>query len=325
MEELLKILDGFPKKKILIIGDIMLDKYTEGKIERISPEAPVPVLSVYNQSYKIGGAGNVALNAANLSPGGEIHFSGFIGLDKEADHLTRLLEEKKIKTYFEKKSSTIVKERFIGKSSGHTQHLIRVDKEDTSPKILSSEIKAVLNNISQEADIIIISDYAKGAITNDLLNSLSSYKNKIIVDPKPKNPEYKSSYKGVYLITPNRKEAFEMTGLIDIYEAGKKLTEDFNSNILIKLGGDGSIIFPISGDPIKIPTINEVNFEETGAGDTTMAALALSLSVNKSLQHAARISNYASRITIKNIGTYAPTLDELRNFILNEKNDKQFI
>ncbi|MAH06999.1 hypothetical protein CMI38_01980 [Candidatus Pacearchaeota archaeon] len=317
--ELKNILELFPKKNILVIGDIMLDKYTEGFVERISPEAPVPVLRVENHYYKLGGAANVAMNLSNLSPEGNITLSGFTGKDPESIFLKKTLEENNINTCLDENSSTILKERFMGKSSGHPQHILRVDREENKPKLFTQEIKKNLMHLSEKADLIILSDYAKGTITLDLINTLNNFKNKLIIDPKPKNPDFKSIYQDSLAITPNKKEALEMSGLNDIYDAGIKLSKDFNSNIFVKEGGEGLTIFPNNNHPIKVPTNKETNFEETGAGDTMIAAIALSLATNNSLENAAKIGNHAARLTVKKIGTHAPTLNELhRSIIENE-------
>ncbi|MAG02273.1 hypothetical protein CMI42_02955 [Candidatus Pacearchaeota archaeon] len=319
--EVQEIINNFPRKKVLIIGDLMLDKYTEGYIERISPEAPVPVLRVSNHSYKMGGAANVAINVANLSPNGNISVAGFVGDDPEASYLKKMLEDNNIQTYLDSDHSTIVKERFMGKSSGHPQHILRADYEEDHKKTFNDELKDKIRDLALESEIIILSDYAKGTITTDLLNILDSFKNKMIIDPKPKNPDFRSIYRGCHVITPNKREILEMSGLNNIFDAGANISRELNTNVILKLGGDGTAVFPLNGEIIKVPTIKETNFEETGAGDSLISALALSLTINHSLDKAAIIGNHAARLTVKKIGTYAPTLEELRKLI-NEENEK---
>lgn len=319
-EELLKILREFPKKRILVIGDIMLDKYIYGDVDRISPEAPVPVLKVKEEYYRPGGAGNVAVNIANLSSS-ESSLFGFVGKDIWAEDLKKILEEKNIKHHFEANTSTILKERIIGHSSGQQQHIVRVDREETNPKKFN-EIKQILLESAERADIILISDYAKGAVTLDLMDLLSDYKEKIIIDPKPDNKDFKTIYGGVLLITPNKSEALKMSGCLDIYEAGFKLRREFNSNILITLGKQGMILFPCSGEKVDIKTTPEESFEETGAGDTAIATISLALSVDKSsiqaFENAAKLGNLAAGITVKKFGVYAPQFTELEKKLMQE-------
>jgi len=317
-EELLKILREFPKKKILVVGDVMLDKYIYGDVLRISPEAPVPVLKVKEEYYKAGGAGNVAVNVVNLSSV-ETSLFGFAGNDIWAEDLKKVLKEKKIRYYLETNTSTILKERVIGHSSGQQQHIVRVDREEVYPKIFK-EVKQTLLESAERADIILISDYAKGAVTLDLMNLLSDYRSKIVIDPKPDNKDFKTIYGRVLLITPNKSEALRMSGCSDIYKAGSKLRDEFNSNILITLGKGGMIFFPATGNPIDIKTVPEESFEETGAGDTAIATISLSLAVDKSsiqaFENAAQLGNLAAGITVKKFGVYAPKFTELEKKLI---------
>jgi len=302
-------------KKILIIGDVMLDIHSQGTIERISPEAPVPVLSVKKRIYKPGGAGNVAVNITNLTPNSEVHLFGFVGNDTEGYRLKDILSQRGIKCYFDKDSKTITKHRFLGKSTGQFQHLLRVDEEETSEKRFTDETKRTLVQLAEEAEGIIISDYAKGAITCELMEWLYPYREKTVVDPKPKNKDFKTSYKGVYLITPNFREAEEITSCPEIEEAGKRLQTMFQSNILITAGDEGAFLFQDSKEPIKVPTTPQEEFDASGAGDTHLAATVLAKLSGYSLEQAVRIGNYAAGITVKHTGVYAPTLDDLINEI----------
>lgn len=319
-EEVLKIIREFPKKRILVIGDVMLDKYIYGDVLRISPEAPVPVLMVRREDYKAGGAGNVAVNIANLSSV-ETSLFGFVGKDNWAEDLKKILKEKNVKPYLEANTSTILKERIIGHSSGQQQHIVRIDREEIHPKKFN-EARQILLESAEGADIILISDYAKGGITMDLMNLLFEYKDKIIVDPKPDNKEFREVCKGVLLITPNASEALKMSGCHDIYEAGFKLSKEFNTNILITLGKKGMIFFPYSEKHIDIKTVPEESFEETGAGDTAIAAISLALSVDRSsiqsFENAAQLGNIAAGITVKKFGVYAPTLEELEQRLIQD-------
>lgn len=320
MNKLLESLNNFHNKKILVIGDVILDKYTIGYVQRISPEAPVAVLNVEEEFYKPGGAANVALNVANLSSNGQVYLFSFVGNNFYGDKLKEILSNDKIDCYFEENNQTIMKERVIGRSSGQQQHIVRIDREEISEKKFKNLDE--LLQISKETDKIIISDYAKGAITDDLISYLRPYKNKIIIDPKPNNKSFKTIYKNSFMITPSRNEALVMSGSHDVYNAGYKLRQEFDSNILITLGKEGMELFPLNKTgPIHIETIPEESFEETGAGDTAIAAIALALSSSdnslESLINAAKIGNLAAGITVKHMGTYAPTLQELQEKILS--------
>lgn len=319
MKNLLDILNNFHNKKILVVGDVILDKYTIGHVKRISPEAPVPVVNVEEEFYKPGGAANVALNAANLSLKGEIYLFSFVGDDFYGNELRKILVSNNIDCYFEKSDSTIIKERVIGRSSGQQQHIVRIDREAVSEKFFK-DINSLLRT-AEKADKIIISDYAKGTITEELVNNLSQYKQKIIVDPKPGNKNFKTIYKNSFMITPSRDEALKMSGCYEIDEAGYNLRREFNSNILVTLGKDGMKLFPLNNTIINLETIPEESFEETGAGDTVIVAIALALSSSNdsldSLINAAKIGNLAAGITIKHIGTYAPSFKELEEKILS--------
>lgn len=319
MKNLGEVLDTFYGKKILVIGDVMLDKYTIGNAKRISPEAPIPVIIVEEESYKAGGAGNVALNAANLSHNDKVYLFGFIGEDNYGNVLKKILEDKGIKCYFEKNNLTTMKERVIGRS-GQKQQIVRIDREETSPKKFNKSLDNLLE-IAKEADRIIISDYAKGTITSNLMNALSLYKKKIIVDPKPTNKDFKTLYNEAFLITPNKSEALIMSNRDDVKEAGYFLRDEFKSNILVTSGKDGMILFPINSDMIEIKTTPEESFEETGAGDTAIATITLALYDDSidSIVNAAKLGNYAAGITVKHIGTYAPTFQELKEKILSFK------
>lgn len=327
MENLKEILDNFHNKKILVIGDVMLDKYTMGRVKMISPEAPVPLVTVEKEEYKPGGAANVALNVANLSINSQVYLFGFVGNDFYGNELKKILSNNRINYSFEKSDTTTMKERIIGRSSGQQQHIVRVDRNETSQKNFKS-LENILE-VAEKADKIIISDYAKGAITSNLMSALNPYKKKIIVDPKPSNKDFKNLYKDVFFMTPSRSEALLMSKSDNIDEAGGSLKKEFNSNILITLGKEGMKLFPINGEETYIGTIPEESFEETGAGDTAIAAIALALSSSdnslESLINAAKIGNLAAGITVKHIGTYAPTFQELKEKIesLQNNNDNQ--
>jgi len=308
MKRFADILAGFENKKVVVIGDVMLDKYLEGEVLRISPEAPVPIVNIKKEFYELGGAGNVAANVSSL--GGDVFLFGFIGRDNEAEILKKLFKEKRINYFLDENDITIQKTRVIGKG----QQLIRFDKEDTSEKQFSEEIKRKISEKAAEANIIIISDYAKGAITPELMTLLSPCNKKIIVDPKPKNKEI---YKGVFLIKSNEKEAKGMSGLEDINLAGELLKKEFNSNIIITRGEKGMSLF--SEKNLEIPTYAREVYDVTGAGDSVIATLGLALASNASIEEAAILANHAAGIVVGKKGTYAVSLKELKDSFFSEE------
>lgn len=300
-----KIIENMKGKKILVIGDLMLDKYVEGDVTRINPEAPVPVVKVDKEYYKLGGAGNVASNVVSLL--GECTLISFCGMDSE--RLEELMNEKGIKFLLDKNHATIEKTRVLGKN----QHLIRFDKENSDKKMFSHEMRNQIIELSKEADMIIISDYAKGAVTKDLMDLLGSFRSKIIVDPKPENKEL---YKDAFLIKPNEKEAREMCPRENINEVGRILKEELNSHVLITRGEKGISLF--SDKVINIPTFAKEVYDVTGAGDSVIAALALSIAGDASLEEAAIIGNHVAGITVEKRGAYSVEYEELKRKFMVE-------
>lgn len=308
MGNLLNYLDRFNDKKILVIGDLMLDEFEYGTIKRLNPEAPAPLINYLSTEYRIGGAGNVASNISSLA-GQPILFS-FIGKDPSADILRGLLSKSKISYYLDDNHDTILKRRTYVDG----QQLMRVDFEKDSKKTFSKSLEQSLLQQANKCDYIIISDYNKGTITKSLMDLLSPYTSKMIVDPKPKN---KILYHNVHLITPNEAESLELSRCPDLYEAGKKLKKELRSNVLITRGKEGMTLFYLESDrKVEIPTFARKVSDVTGAGDTVIAALSLFLAAGSSLEEAALGGNYAAGIAVENPGTYSVKLDELRRALM---------
>lgn len=297
-----KIIESFKGKKILVIGDVMLDKYIHGSVTRISPEAPVQVVKVEKESYVPGGAANVANNIAAL--GGTAILLGAVGKDPGAEILTRILNEKGVATEFLVwNAPTIVKVRVVGQS----QQLLRIDYEDETA-INAQEISKKISKLAANADIIIISDYAKGTINEEVMKAALSSGKKVIIDPKPKNFKL---YKGAFLIKPNFSEAKEIAGISDIAEISKKLKEQTGANILITKGKEGMSLFETDGANLHVPTEAREVYDVTGAGDTVTAALALSIAAGAKLKEAALIANHAAGIKVGKAGTATVSAKEL--------------
>jgi len=320
---LIDTLNTLKNKKILVIGDIMLDKYIWGNVSRISPEAPVQVVDVKRETHVPGGAANTANNISSL--GAKSFIAGIVGNDQEKDTLLKELTKRNINSegiITDSKKPTITKTRIMA----HNQQLLRVDYEDKAyiDNDFENKIINFVNKVIDEIDLIIISDYAKGIITPNLIKQLieiTQQKNKkIIIDPKPK---HKNFFKGVDLITPNHKEAAEMAGIKetrdeDIQKIGKKLIEDLNSNVLITRGKKGMALFEKNGEITNIPTVAKEVYDVSGAGDTVTACLGLAIAANATLKDAAIIANHAAGIVVGKVGTATCTIEELKKSIENE-------
>jgi len=319
-QRLLKILENFKNKKILVIGDIMLDKYVWGDVSRISPEAPVQVVNVLKETYEVGGAANVANNVSALS--GKATMVGIVGNDEAKDIFLEELRKKNIEIngiFIDKDRPTIQKIRIIGKS----QQLLRVDyenKEHVHKNVENSIIK-FLDKAVKEVDVIVISDYAKGVITpyiSSKLAQMSRQNNKmLIVDPKPKHREL---YSNVTLITPNNAEASEMSGIEDetdegVLEMGSKLLKCLNTNVLITRGEKGMSLFEKDGSVTHIPAKAKEVYSLIGAGDTVVATIAMALVSGADLKDASVLANIAAGIKVGKIGTASVSIEEIKNGI----------
>jgi len=329
MKDIKKYLTKFSEKNIAVIGDIILDKYIFGKVERISPEAPIPIVAVEKEKFVPGGAANVAANISTL--GGKAILFGVVGTDLSGGILLKELEKFSIDSrgiVTLRNHKTIQKIRVIGQN----QQLLRIDFENNSYISNSAEAEIIYNlEILQDIDAIVISDYAKGTVTEQIVNKAKEYalKNNILllVDPKPR---HKNWYKDSSLITPNKKEAQEMSGKsieteADLLNCGKELMEKFNSRIIITAGSDGMYVFDLKKKPIHIPTSAKEVYDVSGAGDTVVAVLSLAISSGANLQDAAIIANHAAGIKVGKLGTAQVSWEELRKeiidiLILGEKN-----
>ena len=297
-------------KNIAIIGDIILDKYIYGDVERISPEAPVPILRITEEKYILGGAGNTANNVASL--GGKATLFGIVGYDIKADKIEELAKKSNINTeglFVDIIIPTIIKTRHIGRH----QQMLRVD-EETLPKedVATKHILDTLNK--NKYDAIIISDYNKGVVTPNLMKEIKEYALKhnntpIFADIKP---IHKKLFKNVFLIKPNLKEAKEMcNGINDINTIGIKLSKELNCNVLITLGEKGMALFEQNKKPVFIETSAKEVFDVSGAGDTVIATLTLTALSGAGLQEATRVANVAGGIVVGKTGTATITKEEL--------------
>ncbi len=323
MNKLTSFLERFKEKKIIVIGDIMLDKYIWGSVDRISPEAPVPVVKAIKEDYVPGGAANVANNIAAL--GAKSFMVGITGDDAARSILVSELKKRGIDTNGvsqDKDKPTTQKIRVIGQK----QQLLRIDYEKVDYLNNEFENKTIkfISDLIDDIDAIIVSDYAKGVITKTLMANiveLCRKKNKIvIIDPKPRHLDY---YKGATLMTPNMKEAQEMFNITyeadgGIDEIGKYLLKKIDAPVLITRGEQGMSLYEKDGKITNIPTKAKEVYDVTGAGDTVVATLTLSLASGANMTESAAIANYAAGIVVGKIGTSTTNVEELKRAIENE-------
>ncbi|MFL6374782.1 MAG: D-glycero-beta-D-manno-heptose-7-phosphate kinase [Pyrinomonadaceae bacterium] len=300
-------LDTLRNKRVLVVGDVMLDRYWWGSVGRISPEAPVPIVELERTSIVAGGAANVAGNIAGI--GAIPILFGACGDDAEADLVASVLTEVGVSPEYltripERK--TTVKTRIVA----HHQHVVRLDHETTSP--ISTEAAAdVLSNIRKaivDADAVLVSDYAKGFLTEGLLSALISLANDagipVIVDPKGRDF---SKYAGASVITPNKREAAEAAGIDDTADSARRsgeiLMQRFSPHaLLITEGEHGMTLF--EGESVThLDSAAQDVYDVTGAGDTVIAVLAAGLAAGLSYFEAARLANQAAAVVVGHVGT----------------------
>ncbi|MEW6587167.1 MAG: D-glycero-beta-D-manno-heptose-7-phosphate kinase [Nitrospirota bacterium] len=311
-----KILGNFKKKNILVIGDLILDRYIWGRVSRISPEAPVPIVEVTAEDFLLGGASNVAHNIVSLGCGATV--VGFAGNDRGGDILRKMLDEKKIRHDGVVWTSrpTTMKTRVIA----HSQQVVRFDREDNNRadgRILAQLIGYVKNSLPNN-DAVIISDYKKGVVSSNLVREILRYAKQknvfVAVDPKVGHFHF---YKNASLITPNVQEASVASG-IDIkdekslIQAGRSLLKKLScAAVLITRGEHGVSLFR-KDSVIHIPTIAKNVYDVTGAGDTVIAVFTLAYVSGAAMEEAAVIANHAAGVVVGEVGTAVITAEQLR-------------
>ena len=327
MKELDRILKGFKARKILVLGDIMLDHYIWGKVDRISPEAPVPVLDVQKEEYRLGGAANVALNLKAL--GAQVILCGVIGKDDSGAQIRQMLEVQGIDAsalVVEKNRPTTCKTR-IG-SAG--QQIARIDfeqKNDISEQTEKQVLKQ-LNRLMANVDSVIIEDYNKGLLTQNIIGQtiLTAQKlGKIVtVDPKQKNFFL---YTGVDVFKPNYSEMQTNLGVVFESEAefsrqAQLLHKKLNCKYLVVTRGEkGLFIYSGGKSAQKVPTFAREVFDVSGAGDTVISALTLALCQGCDIQTAAVIANHAAGVVCGKAGTATASITEIRQSYHEHKQD----
>jgi len=320
-----KFLESFSKVKVLIVGDVMLDRYWWGSVNRISPEAPVPIVNLENTSLVAGGAANVAVNVAGL--GAIPYLIGVVGNDEEANLFFDILESENIQSVNLIKSPerrTSIKTRIIA----HSQHVVRIDQE-TKLKLSNREEKRVWEKLDELIDsthITIVSDYAKGVITESLIKRLitkaKANKKMVMVDPKGKNF---NKYHGATMLTPNRFEVAEVLQLEDFQQstvenAGRKMLSDFALDaLLITQGEAGMTLFDQKCRTSHLPVTAKNVYDVTGAGDTVIACLTTAVGSGATFLEAAKFANHAAGLVVEQMGTTAITLEMLKKAFVTDE------
>ena len=312
-----QLIEVIPTRSIMVVGDVMLDEYQWGHVRGISPEAPVPIVEVRNLTWAPGGSGNVAVNLASL--GCKVWLAGAVGFDMQAAKIAELFSNAPaISTYLYECQDrpTTTKTRIIV----HGHQVLRADREERQPISARAEtqIMAWVRERLDGVHACILSDYAKGVLTEPLLSVLINACREIhipvIVDPKG---HHYSRYRKATVVTPNLAEANLAVGNGDgelaLEDVANRLRAEIGGGaLLITQGAQGMTLFSDGAAPIHIPAQARNIYDVTGAGDTVVAVLALALAAGADLEMAARLANYAAGIVVGKVGTASVTVEELR-------------
>jgi D-beta-D-heptose 7-phosphate kinase/D-beta-D-heptose 1-phosphate adenosyltransferase len=316
-------IDKFSSCRILVVGDVIMDEFLWGRVERISPEAPVPVVQVEEESLVLGGAGNVVNNIISL--GGQALLCGVVGNDAMGRELVHMLEKMNSPSHglvVEDRRPTTIKTRVVA----HSQQVVRVDREESEP-VTEASIERIITTVKEQTgsiDAIVVSDYGKGVVTRSLMDGLRSLgqdgKPILAVDPTVRNL---ASYKDVTLITPNNYEAQQMSGIHieddqSLRRAGAQLLEELGcQTVLITQGDKGMTLVEGNGETTQIPTVARKVFDVSGAGDTVIAAFTLALVADLTPNEAALLSNLAAGIVVGEVGTAAVAASRLKEILID--------
>lgn len=307
----------FSRCKVLVVGDLMIDEYVWGEVDRISPEAPVQIVSVKNEDYTLGGAGNVVNNLITL--GAKVFTIGVTGSGRDGELLLKMFIDLGVGTrgvIQEQGRPTTRKTRIIAAN----QHVLRIDRE-TRTEISRLTFKAMTEAFEEkipDVDVVLISDYGKGLVTKDLLSKLTSIakKHETLIIADPKGIDF-TKYSGVSLLTPNKKEAglaagIEIVSESTLFEAGNRILSSVDiDKLLITCGKDGMVLFRRNQNPFKISAEAKQVYDVSGAGDTVLAVLGLAVASKASFEEGAALANTAAGIVVSKVGTATVSKGEL--------------
>jgi len=312
-----RLLEKMRRQRVAVVGDVMLDEFLWGRVARISPEAPVPVVEVASQTFHLGGAANVASNVRSL--GGRSAVAGVIGRDTAGDRLRAALAAGGIEDALavdEGGRPTTHKVRIIA----HSQQVVRADREETQPlaDAVAEALAEGVRRAAEGAGAIVLSDYQKGVVTRGLMKAALAAARRsgapLFVDPKVR---HFALYRGASVVTPNQPEAEQATGVkikneADLAAAGAKILHTLRCRAaLITRGEHGMALFQEGRRPVSIPTAARAVFDVTGAGDTVIATLALATAAGASLEEAAMLANYAAGVVVGKVGTATASPEEV--------------
>jgi D-glycero-beta-D-manno-heptose-7-phosphate kinase len=304
-------------QRVLVVGDLMLDEFIWGRVARISPEAPVPVVEVTGQSFHLGGAGNVAANLRSL--GAEVVLAGVVGADAAGERVQESLRAAGIVPALAVAGGTrptTVKTRIVA----HHQQVVRADREVAEDVAgpLEEALLACLRDHLASCRAVLVSDYQKGVVTSRIMQLVRERARRrripVLVDPKVR---HLARYKGVTVITPNQLEAEQAAGLRirddgDLVTVGQRLLTQLGcAAVLVTRGEHGLSLFERGKKPVHIAAAAREVFDVTGAGDTVIASLGLALCAGARLQEAAALANHAAGVVVGKVGTATTTADEV--------------
>jgi rfaE bifunctional protein kinase chain/domain len=320
----IELVGRFPNCRILVVGDVMIDRYVIGKVERLNPEAPVPILHAKSHHCATGGAGNTAKNAAAL--GASAILVSVVGTDRTAEELAAAATEEGYRAVLVKDPSrpTVEKTRFIVGG----QQMLRVDHEETLDidGVVEEQVVAAIHEAAKVSDAVIVSDYAKGVLTaavaQAVLAAAAAHKLPVMADVKP---SHINRFKGATYISPNRKEAHEYLGLNQHLQGGcsreelaARLHSTFDANVFLTLSEDGMYVFGRDTAGVHVPQIHRVEVADTsGCGDTAAVAIVLAKLCGASDVEAAQVGNAAGAVIAGKIGAVALSQEELLEALMH--------
>jgi D-beta-D-heptose 7-phosphate kinase/D-beta-D-heptose 1-phosphate adenosyltransferase len=300
------------ERRLLVVGDVMIDEWIWGSVTRISPEAPVPVVQVTDHSFTLGGAGNVANNLRALDA--QVTFAAAIGSDSFAHYVADILASERIAAdglIRVDDRPTTRKTRVVA----HNQQVVRADWESTAP--LSerdrSQLVQIVRTFAAQADAVVLSDYAKGLFSRDVVEAALACPI-VLADPKPQNLEL---FRGVTCVAPNVHEASQASGIAirndqTLERAGAALLEALNCRyVIITRGEHGMSLFGHAGERLHIPSVARTVFDVSGAGDTVIAVLSLALAAGAPIELAMQLANYAAGAVVEKLGTATASAGEI--------------
>ncbi|HTV72982.1 MAG TPA: D-glycero-beta-D-manno-heptose-7-phosphate kinase [Candidatus Acidoferrales bacterium] len=299
-------------RRVLVVGDVMLDEWVWGQVSRISPEAPVPVVAVHDHSFTLGGAGNVANNLRAI--GAHVGFAAAVGDDSEGRRVCRLLDEIEV----DRSAVITVSDRPTTRKTrivAHNQQVVRADWESTTPLGASDRARmaAAVERAAAQYDAVILSDYGKGLFSRDIVDAARAAR-VVTADPKPAN---NALFTGLTCVAPNAQEAASASGIkivddASLERAGARLLEQLGCRyVVITRGERGMALFGSHGERMLVPAVARTVFDVSGAGDTVIAVLTLALAAEAPIELALQLANFAGGAVVEKLGTATASPQEI--------------